>query len=176
MLRPHVGLALLERLFLRLHARIFLGELPLARGERPLALGEALLLLAQGALALGQRTVTRLLAGLHLGLAARDVLLAADELRLLRVQGLSLLGELGRKLFALAVGVLQLLQLELDMVGALCRQRLGRGQACLELGQPLALLPEVLELLARRASRSSTSCSAEASLAARTSSSAERAA
>ena len=104
-------------------------------------------MVADCALALGQGPVARLLARLHLRLAAGDRLLPANELRLARVEGLRLLGELGPELLALAIGVAQLAEPGLHLVGALAGERLAGGQPGLQLGEALPLLAEVRELL-----------------------------
>jgi len=52
-------------------------------------------------------------------------LLAPDELRLLRIQCLRLLGQLRAELLALLVGVAELAELRFDLLGALAGQRLG---------------------------------------------------
>src|SRR5919106_6051091 len=97
-----VVLALGEGLVARLDARDLLREVALARGERLLAGRHGLLVAAERSLALGERALAGFLAGLHLGLAARHVLLAPGELRLLRGDGLRLLREVAGELLPLA--------------------------------------------------------------------------
>jgi hypothetical protein len=88
-----------------------------------------------------------LLAGLQLGFAAGDLLLAAAELRLPRRERRLTLRHLGGEPLALPIGLPSLPKPRLRLLGALGREGVLRGRPGLELGQTLTLLADDLRLL-----------------------------